>query len=541
MPYNIKSRRFANLLKPVFHAYTFMMNIIRLSLTVLTLLMLAVPAVYAQKPTSETTRPVDVPPVVHSQVGDSSVGVAELLKLINIGKRQQYSAALKDSYDTDIFSPKSVTFSKDGRLFYVNSLEGCKTVVYDTRTLEKKHVIEYSFPSGSGSLWGEPSGYYPFSHYSDGQERSFKGKPVESTWSHGGRYLWVPFYRRTFDINAQDPSAVAVIDTRTHTIVRMLEAGPLPKMIATSPDGRIIAVTHWGDNTIGFIDISSDNPVDWHHLSPVTVGNKLKLDYPLDKSVDRDAKSGFLLRGTVFTPDGRYLLVSAMAGPMAVIDVASRRYLGMVQSVYGVRHLAISGEDVFGSCNIAGTVMKFSLDSLIAGVERAEKAGSGNIKFGGGTKTCKVGSGARTLDVSPDGKYVFVACNSGNAVYVVDAETMKVADYIRADSYPVGLAMSKDGRYLAVTSQGREGYGGNALNIYSVRRPDIPTPVEYESRTEEDDATEGVEPATTEIKDSENAKGIDRDTLALIIAIVAGLLAAGALMLFYPHNDKDNN
>lgn len=48
-------------------------------------------------------------------------------------------------------------------------------------------------------------------------------------FSHRGRYLWVPYYRRSFDINAQDPSAVAVIDTRTDSIVRMFETGPLPK------------------------------------------------------------------------------------------------------------------------------------------------------------------------------------------------------------------------------------------------------------------------------------------------------------------------
>ena len=50
-------------------------------------------------------RPEGVPPVVHSVRGDSSAGVKGSLRIRNIGKRQQYSASQRESYDTDIFSP----------------------------------------------------------------------------------------------------------------------------------------------------------------------------------------------------------------------------------------------------------------------------------------------------------------------------------------------------------------------------------------------------------------------------------------------------
>ena len=73
-------------------------------------------------------RPEGVPPVVHSVRGDSSAGVKGSLRIRNIGKRQQYSASQRDSYDTDIFSPKSAAFSPDGKSLYINSLEGCQTV-----------------------------------------------------------------------------------------------------------------------------------------------------------------------------------------------------------------------------------------------------------------------------------------------------------------------------------------------------------------------------------------------------------------------------
>lgn len=39
---------------------------------------------------------------------------------------------------------------------------------------------------------------------------------------------------------------------------------------------------------------------------------------------------------------------------------------------------------------------------------------------------------------------------------------------IAADSYPVGLDVSRDGKYVFVTSQGRSKQGGNAVDIYEV-------------------------------------------------------------------------
>lgn len=420
--------------------------------------------------------------VTHSEKGDK-IECADLgLRVTNIAKRQHYTGPSADTFDADISSPKSVAFSRDGKKFYVNSLEGCKTVVYESDTFRKLGVIEYKFPSGEGELWAKPSGYYNFTHYEDGAKRAFLGKPVESAWSHNGRYLWVPFYRRTFDINAQDPSAVAVIDTRTDRIVRMFETGPLPKMIAVSPDNRRVAVTHWGDNTVGLIDISSDNMADWHHLPPVEIGHRLTLNYSLTSSVNRDSNSGNLLRGTLFSPDSKWLIVSGMAGPLRIIDVEAGRLVASASDVSGVRHLALHEGTVYGSCNSAGMVLSFSLDTLLNHAEAARTSGRREINAGK-VRRVKVGSGARTLSLTPDGKYIFVACSFASTMYVLDAATLETVGSVRVDSYPVGLAVSPDGAYVAVTSQGVKGKGGNAVNLFRVERDDF-KPLELQSEEE---------------------------------------------------------
>ncbi len=405
------------------------------------------------------------PPVVHSHIGQK-VEAPGALTITNVGKRQQHDWRDKATLDTDIFSPKSVNFHPDGSKYYVNSLEGCATVVYATNDNHKIKVIHHRFESGTGTLWAPASGYYRFTHYPDGERRAFSGKPVESTFSHGGRYLWVPYYRRTFDINAQDPSAVAIIDTRTDSIVRMMETGPLPKMIACSHDGRTIAVTHWGNNTVGLIDVAGNDPKAWHHLPYVVVDHELALNFSLTHEVNRDANSGLLLRGTVFTPDDKYLLVGCMGGGgIAVIDLTSHKYVGKIGGISNARHLIINHGYLYASVNNAGLVQRVPLDSVLSAI--ASRQGS-SIGLRCPWQVCKVGSGARTIEASPSGRFIFAACNSSSALYAIDTRQMKVVAQIPIDSYPVGLDISRDGHMLVVTSQARNYQGGNAVNLLRV-------------------------------------------------------------------------
>ena len=402
--------------------------------------------------------------VAHPVLGNSVKSEDSLFTITLVSKKQYFDSSDTLTLDRDIRSPKSVNIHPNGNKYYVNSLEGARTVVYETGTNKKLKVINHKFKESDSTLWSKPSGLFEFTHYTD-LLNTFYGKPVESTFSHDGRYLWVPYYRRSYDINAQDPSAVAVIDTEKDRIIRLMEAGPLPKMIAVSPDNRFVAITHWGDNTVGLIDISSDSPAEWHYVSCVAVGKKLTLDFDLETPVNRDINSGLCLRGTSFTPDSQYLLVGCMGGRggIAVIDVNHSTYLG---TVYGMksnlRHLIIRNDYIYLSINKSGYVQRAPLGAFMDTVSSMTKK---KTKFTD-WENCKVGSGARTIGITPDGRYIVAACNSGSCLTVVDALTMKVVVTIPADSYPVGLDISKDGRFVYTTSQGRSGEGGNCVDIF---------------------------------------------------------------------------
>ena len=424
---------------------------------------------------SAVTINVSAQSIIHPSVGAKSTPEGGAVSLTLATKHVNYPRCPQQYSDVYINSPKSANIHPDGKKYYVNSLEGCCTVVYDMESHKRLKVIRYDFKDGKDdALWSKPSEFYPFTHYHNNLN-TFQGKPVEATFSHGGRYLWIPFYRRTFDLNAQDPSAIAVIDTRTDEIVKLMETGPLPKMVACSHDGRHVAITHWGNNTVGLVNIESLNPDEWFHEKLLVVDYVLPLNFSLTQSVDRDNNSGYALRGTVFTPDDRYLLVGCMGGNggIAVIDMKTQEYLGRVLGMMpNVRHLVIRDGYLYLSINKAGYVQRIKLDKFMEAAHNI----SGKTTTLQGWESCQVGAGARTIEISPSGHFVFAACNLASKLYVMDTRSMKVVCSIDVDSYPVGLDISNDGRYVIVTSQGRSNGGGNAVNIYEVNYEE-PEPV----------------------------------------------------------------
>jgi hypothetical protein len=370
--------------------------------------------------------------------------------------------------DREINSPKSVRFSADGRKIYINSLEGGQTLVYSWPGLIKQKSITHRFGAENQDLFGGETTVFGYPYYQQkANPNFFKGKPVESELSHGGRYLWIPYYRRDFDGSAQSPSAVAIVDTATDEIVRVMPTGPIPKYVAASADGRYVSITHWGDNTIGLIDTGSGDPRAWRYVAHLTV--ETQMSQAGKAGTDRDATCGLCLRGTVFSPDGEYLLVARMGGGgIAGFHIPTRKYLGSVMKIASTpRHLVLSpdGRTIYASSNTSGYVSAAPLAEVIAHLERA----AGKRIPGPAWRSVAVGSGARTVDISADGLFLYVAVNVSSEVAVVYAPAMKVVARLKVDPFAVGLALAPDGRAVILTAQGRAGRGGgNSVNLVAV-------------------------------------------------------------------------
>ncbi len=436
------------------------------------------------------------------------------LKLVH--RIQSYNKTPKhkgDEYDVEIHSPKSVHAGRNR--IYVNSLEAGKTLAYDTRTFKKKGSVLHEFTTENSALFKETTLFdYKFDKDLAPRANTFFGKPVESELSHGGRYLWTPYYRRDFDPNGTMPSAVAIIDTLKMEIARVMPVGPISKYVKASPNGKWMAVSHWGDNTLGLIDISSPKPENFKAVAHLTIDLRPDLS---DVTEDRDAQCGLCLRGMAYSKDSRYLFLARMGGPggLAIIDMeaeAGPRYLG---SVYGMKpkprdvQTSKDGQWLYLSATKSGFISRIRIDQLVSDFLRlkpadppptlAEKSEPSNGRDPAGSKkrakntvpddedededpyaafpmtkiegweSVKVGLGPRSIRFSPDGQILYVALNIESEVVAVDVGTWRVVARIPSDSYPVGLEVSEDGKQVWVTAQGRSSAGGNSVDVFQVK------------------------------------------------------------------------
>lgn len=409
---------------------------------------------------------------VHFPIGTASVPQESPLRLRLAARFQRYSTATysqADVYDADIDSPKSVVISTDGTTAYVNSLEGGRTVVYDTVPPVKRGVIRHSFRARQAGLFDQGEPWFGYRFAADLPPEGpnvFGGKPVEGALSHGGRYLWIPYYRRDFDLDGTQPSAVAVVDTAAGAIVRVLPAGPIAKNVAASPDGRYMAVAHWGANTVGFIDISSGAPSGFAEAGLAVLGSTAP---PAgSEGMDRDRECGLCVRGLAWSRDSGTLFAGCMggAGGVAVIDASGPgvpALTGRARLGGNPRDLAVSpdGKWLYVVSSSAGTLLR----AEAAAVVLAAASGNGQAVQ---VSSVSVGGTPRSMRLSPDGKWLFVALNSASQVAALDAEKMTVVARVGADSFPVGMDISPDGRFLWVTSQGIDSAGGNSVEIFEL-------------------------------------------------------------------------
>ncbi len=406
---------------------------------------------------------------------DTLKPVGKFKNLVLVNRIQSLDSTQKiatDIYEPAISSPKSAIFSKDGSKFYINSLEGFTTVVFNSKSLKKIKEITHSFNEKNNKLFkNNESTVFDYQFKSGIKDyNTFLGKPVESCLSHNGKYLWVTYYRRNWDENAEMPSAVAIIDTKTDEILRVMPSGPLPKMIACSNDNKHIAVTHWGDNTVAIIDISSDNVFDFKYVAHTNIDQRLVMNYNSNTHVDRDNECGNCLRGTIFTPDNKYLLIAKMGGNgIAVVDANNFKYLGTITGMKrNLRHLLINNDEILLSSNKFGFVQKANLTKLINQVKNLKD--NQDIEEYTNWKTVDVGTGARTIDVTQDGKYIFACVNNQCKIAVIDGKTMELIKTFEVSKFPVGMAISSDAKQLIVTSQGKNNVleSGNAVSVFKI-------------------------------------------------------------------------
>lgn len=297
-------------------------------------------------------------------------------------------------------APKSVRSSSDGVVSAHNMMYRHSVTVYDAKTFNLIHTIPDSVSLKD----------FGFSNYSG----SYKGAPVEGTFSPDGKYLYVSnyaMYGKGFNkegtdtcspANGYDKSFVYRINRSNYQIDAVYPVGSVPKVVEVTPDNKYVLVANWCSYTVSVISVEKNKVV-----KTVKIGR-----YP---------------RGIAINNDSTKAYVAEMGGNrIHVIDMQdfTTTYIPIGSNP---RAIVLSPDNsmMYVTMNLSGKVASWDLVNNKAG------------------KSVKTGNAARSLAINADGSHLFVVNYKSDTMSRVRTSDMKVTQNINVCNEPIGITYDR--------------------------------------------------------------------------------------------------
>ncbi len=213
---------------------------------------------------------------------------------------------------------------------------------------------------------------------------------------------------------------VAVIDTRSGSVVRRLATGTPPLHAAVSESLRRIVTTSWRGNSVNLVDPDGLLPPE-----------RITLDLRPD--------------GIELDPSGRILAVSSFEDDrVALVDLAAGRQVAGLDGFASPHHLAFAPDG-----------RRLYVSNLAADRVTAVDVPSGTIAgdFALGSPGEDLG-GIGNISVTPDGRRLLVTFGNSDRLAVVDARSGAVLDRIPVGQLPWRAFPTVDGRRVVVPNNG---------------------------------------------------------------------------------------
>lgn len=304
-------------------------------------------------------------------------------------------------------SPKSVVHSGQGLFFAQNMMYRHTITVYN-----RQHKLVKTIPDRVNL---SKYGYAQF-------KGTFRGAPVETSFSHDGKYAWVSNYQmygrgfnnpgsdRCSASQASDRSFLYRINTKTFQIENVIKVGAVPKFVAATPDRRLILVSNWCSWDLSIVDTQKNQEIE-----------RIKLGrYP---------------RGIVVDANSKYAYVAVMGSAnIARVNLENYSVKWLRNIGRSPRHLNLdpAGKYLYASLNGEGRIAKISLPTG----EVIDKVLTGNAP--------------RSMVLSNDGQLLYVVNYNDNTVSKVRTSDLKVLQKVNVASNPIGITYDPQTRQVWV-------------------------------------------------------------------------------------------
>ena len=317
-------------------------------------------------------------------------------------------------------SPKSVLSSGTGLISAHNMMYRHSVTIYDANTAKLTHTIKDDVKLSD----------FGFKKYSG----SYKGAPVEGSFSPDGKYLYFTNYamygkgllKEGHDTcspaSGYDTSFLSRVNLETFKIDGIFKVGSVPKVVKVTPDNQYILVTNWCSYTMTVISVETERVI-----KTIKIGR-----YP---------------RGIAVSSDSAFAYVAEMGGNrIHKIDLSdfSVTYIPIGSNPRAVE-LSPDGKRLYATLNLSGKVIAWDLEENQA------------------IKSVSTGKAARSLAISADGTALFAVNFLSGTVSKVRTSDMKVVQSIKVCNEPIGVTYDEPTRRTWVAC-----YGGS-LKVFDNR------------------------------------------------------------------------
>jgi YVTN family beta-propeller protein len=290
--------------------------------------------------------------------------------------------------------------------------------VYDANTFELMHTV-----SDSVSL--KDFGYSKNSG-------TYKGAPVEGTFSPDGKYLYVSNYamygkgynKEGTDTcspsDGYDKSFVYRINRSNYKIDAVYPVGSVPKVVEVTPDNKYVLVANWCSYTVSVISVEKNKVV-----KTVKIGR-----YPRGIAINNDSTKAYVAEmggskvHVIDLQDFTTTFISIGSNPRAIV-------------------LSPDNSTMYVTMNLSGKVASWDLINNKAG------------------KSVKTGNAARSLAINTDGSQLYVVNYKSDTMSRVRTSDMKVTQNIKVCNEPIGITYDRPTGNTWIAC-----YGGQ-IKIYS--------------------------------------------------------------------------